>query len=223
MGRVGVFLDMDHTLLAGNTGYLFLQFLRREGRVRFRDMVQSIWWLLQYRLNVIDMDTVSRRAFAKMRGQQEAELLERNAEWYDAMVRPLVYPQARTLVERHLARGHVPAIVTASTYYAAMGLARELGVEHVICTRLEVEDGHFTGGFVEPMCYGAGKVHWVRRFCAEQDVDLERSYGYTDSFSDLPLLEVVGRRVVVNPDFKLRRHARGQGWPVVHFSLPRIR
>jgi len=219
MGRIAAFLDMDHTLVAGNTGYLYLKFLRQEGRVGLRDLVRSMWWLLQYRLSIVDMDAVSRRAIAKMAGGSEEELIRRNEEWFEAVVRPLVYPEAFDLVERHRRDGHEPVILTASTPYAAAPLARHLGVEHVICTRLEVRDGRFTGRFHEPFNYGEGKIHWTRKFCEEHGIDLARSYFYTDSYSDLPMLEVVGRQVAVNPDFRLFLHARLRGWPILRFRL----
>jgi HAD superfamily hydrolase (TIGR01490 family) len=220
MSKIAAFLDMDNTLIAGNSGFLYLKFLRREGRVGLTDFAQSVWWLLQYRLNMIDMDTVSRRAVAKMAGDPEDELITRNQEWFEAMVQPLVYPEAFEIVRRHKEEGHVTVIVTASTFYAAAPLARYLGVEHIICTQLEVKDGCFTGRYHEPFCYGKGKIHWTRRFCEEQDVHLERSFFYTDSFSDLPMLESVGTQIVVNPDFKLRTHARTRGWPILRFRRP---
>jgi HAD superfamily hydrolase (TIGR01490 family) len=221
MSRIGAFFDMDHTLIAGNSGYLYLKFLRREGRVALFELLQSLWWLTQYRLNLIDMKTVARRAFAKMAGSDEGELRLRNQEWFDAMVKPVIYREAALLVAQHRAQGHLTAIVTASTTYAATPLARHLGIDQVICTDLGIRDGRFTGSVHEPFCYGEGKAHWVRRLCEREGVDLSRSYFYTDSFSDLPLLEAVGERVVVNPDYKLRRVAKTRGWKILRFRDPR--
>jgi phosphoserine phosphatase len=86
-----------------------------------------------------------------------------------------------------------------------------------VCTYLEAEDGRLTGRIVPPVCYGPGKVVWAERFAAEHRVDLSASYFYTDSITDLPLLEQVGHPVAVNPDPRLRRLARRQGWPVEMF------
>ena len=84
-----------------------------------------------------------------------------------------------------------------------------------MCTRFEVHaDGNFAGRHVAPACYGRGKVHWAERFAAEHGVDLDGSWFYTDSYSDLPMLERVGVRKVINPDTRLLRHARRAGWDI---------
>ena len=89
-------------------------------------------------------------------------------------------------------------------------LAAHLGIEHAICTRLHVADGIFDGTHMRPACYGAGKVHWAEAFAREHGVDLASSFFYTDSYSDLPMLERVGVQRVVNPDTRLRRHAQAR-------------
>lgn len=215
--REAVLLDMDHTLIDGNSAYFFMKYLRREGRVSLRQMAQSVYWLLQYRFNVIDMPLVSRRAFAQMAGDSEAELLAHNGRWFVEYVQPAIFRDAVLMIERHKRKGRLLAIVTASTRYAAEPLAQHLGIEHVICTRLVTSNGCFTGRFEEPLCYGDGKVHWVREFSRAHDVDLSRSYFYTDSLSDLPLMRAVGHPVAVNPDPKLLRHCLRVGWPVLKF------
>jgi putative phosphoserine phosphatase/1-acylglycerol-3-phosphate O-acyltransferase len=80
-----------------------------------------------------------------------------------------------------------------------------------------VVNGVFTGRIIEPLCYAAGKVYWAEAYAHEQGVDLDRSFFYTDSISDMPMLQRVGCPVVVNPDYRLRRYARRQGWPVETF------
>ena len=93
-------------------------------------------------------------------------------------------------------------------------LAATLGLDAVLCSRLEVEAGRFTGRIVEPLCFGRGKVSWAERWAASLGVDLAASAFYTDSFNDLPMLERVGHPVAVNPDLRLARHARRRGWRI---------
>ena len=219
--RVAVFLDMDHTLIDGNSAYLYMKHLRRQGRVSFLELAQSLWWLAQYKLNVIDMPSVSRRAFAKLAGDEEAAVLRGNEGWFERWVRPLVFPAGRELIASHRGRGHLPVIITASTLYATHPVARHLGIDHVVCTRMEVASGRFTGRYHEPVCYGEGKVHWAEHFCAERGLALRESWFYTDSYSDLPLLQAVANPVVVNPDLKLAAHARRAGWPMLRFQRRR--
>jgi phosphoserine phosphatase len=93
----------------------------------------------------------------------------------------------------------------------------QAGGDHYICTRFEVVDGIFTGRPVEPICYGPGKLHWARIYARERDLDLSTSYFYTDSYTDLAMLQAVACPVAVNPDARLRRHAQKQGWPIERF------
>ncbi len=104
------------------------------------------------------------------------------------------------------------AILSSSTPYVTEPVARHLGIEHVLCTRPSIRDGKFDGTHVRPACFGEGKVHWAELFAREREVDLAQSFFYTDSYSDLPMLERVGLARVVNPDTRLRRHAQRVGW-----------
>jgi HAD superfamily hydrolase (TIGR01490 family) len=123
-----------------------------------------------------------------------------------------VADEGRKAVARHGEQGDTVAIVTGATPYAARPLARELGIEHVVCTELEVEEGRFTGQVVQPMSYGEGKVARAESLAASQGFRLDEATFYSDSITDLPLLERVGEPVVVNPDARLRRVARRRGW-----------
>ena len=120
----------------------------------------------------------------------------------------------RSAVQRHTEDGDFDAIVTGATPYAALPLARELGIEHVVATHLEVEGGRFTGRIQQPMSYGQGKVVLTERLAVEQGFSLEESTFYSDSITDLPLLERVRTPVVVNPDRRLRRVADQRGWRI---------
>jgi putative phosphoserine phosphatase/1-acylglycerol-3-phosphate O-acyltransferase len=118
-------------------------------------------------------------------------------------------------VQEHKARGHVVAILSSTTNYLADPLAEELGIEHLLVSRLVVRDGCFTGEAHRPICFGEGKLYWARRFAAEHDVDLAASFFYSDSVTDVPMLEIVGHPQIVNPDPLLRRVARRRGWEVM--------
>jgi HAD superfamily hydrolase (TIGR01490 family) len=120
----------------------------------------------------------------------------------------------RGAVRRHHEQGDLVAIVTGSTPYAARPLARELGIDHVIATNLEVESGRFTGKVLHPMSYGEGKVTLSEQLAAEHGFSLSDATFYSDSITDLPLLERVRTPVAVNPDTRLKRHAAKKGWRV---------
>src|SRR5262249_34235821 len=147
-------------------------------------------------------------------GKEEIWLERACEELFLDYMLPHVATAGRGAVERHRTAGDVVAIVTGATPYAALPLARELGIEHVVATRLEVEDGRFTGNVAPPMAYGKGKIVLAERLAEEQGFALEEATFYSASITDLPLLERVRTPVVVNPDRRLRRVARARGWRI---------
>jgi len=215
---IGAFFDLDHTVLTHSSASLWARYLYRQGRMSKAQMVRMGWWTLKYRLAIIDMANLTRILARDMQGQREDELIAESDRWFKEMVAPCIAPAARQRVGEHLARGHTVALLTASTPYVGAPVARDLGLaDHYICTRLEVVGGVFTGRCVEPICYGPGKVYWARAFAAAHGLDLGQSYFYTDSYTDLAMLNAVGHPVAVNPDARLRRHALRQGWPIERF------
>jgi putative phosphoserine phosphatase/1-acylglycerol-3-phosphate O-acyltransferase len=139
-------------------------------------------------------------------------------EVFDKHLATKIYPESRALVHAHQEMGHTVAIVSSATRYQADPLARDMNIEHVLCTRLELEGGHFTGRVVHPTCWGEGKADAARELAANRDLDLTRSYFYTDSHEDLPLLEIVGRPRPLNPNRQLAQIAKERRWPVRRFT-----
>jgi HAD superfamily hydrolase (TIGR01490 family) len=208
------FFDMDRTLLQCNSGTLWIQYLRRRGEITRWRALRALGWICQYKLSILDMEGVTSKVIAEMAGDSEQVMIEKCLEFTRSQVLAHVAPKARRAIDEHRQRGHLVAILSSSTPYVTEPLARHLGIEHVLCTRLGVVDGRFDGTHVRPACYGVGKVHWAEAFARAHEVDLARSFFYTDSYSDLPMLQRVGIARVVNPDTRLRRHARRVGWPV---------
>ncbi len=135
--------------------------------------------------------------------------------WYRQDVASQVAPAARGAIGRHKRAGHAIVLATGSTVYAARAAAADVGIEHVLASALEVDAGRFTGR-ASALCFGHHKDRpLAERWAAEHGVDLARSVFYSDSYNDLPLLARVGKAVAVNPDTRLRRHARRVGWEIV--------
>ncbi|MCA9620474.1 MAG: HAD family hydrolase [Myxococcales bacterium] len=211
--RVALF-DMDRTLVRRDTATLWMRFRRDRGEASLRDMGRVAWWLFQYTLGVVDAPAVARKALADYRGTPEARMAELCRDWFTDYVLEHVAEEGRRAVARHREAGDGLAIVTGATRYAAEPLATELGIDKVAFTGLEVDaEGLFTGRVSGPMCYGADKITHVRKLFGP-DLDLREAVFYSDSITDLPLLEAVGEPVVVNPDARLRRLALRRGWRV---------
>jgi HAD superfamily hydrolase (TIGR01490 family) len=211
---IAALFDMDRTLLRVDTAMSWTRFLYRRGELPPQMVAKAVYWSTLYKLALLDMEAVATELVASLRGQSEGELADKARLFFDGLVAPQVAPKALQAIERHRADGHVVAILSTSTPYLVEPLARHLGIEHAICTRMNIADGCFDGTHKRPACYGAGKVHWAEAFAREQDVDLGRSFFYTDSYTDLPMLERVGMARVINPDTRLKRHARRVGWAV---------
>jgi HAD superfamily hydrolase (TIGR01490 family) len=207
--------DLDRTLVRKETATSYVRYMRRRGGATWRDTARVTWWVAQYTLGVIDALDVARRAALGLAGTAESVMEARCDDWFLRDVEPLVSDVGRHTVNAHRANGDVLAIVTGATPYIARPVARRLGIPHVVASDLEVAgDGRFTGRFVEPLCYGVGKVARARQLAERLGFVLEEATFYSDSLTDLPLLEAVAVPVVVNPDPRLSRVAKKRGWRV---------
>lgn len=214
-------------MIAGNTAALYARYARRlrsspESLARrLKDSAITLYYVALYTVNRLDMDAVMTRAAASLAGRRDDEFRDFCARFVDEEVAPRVYPAARDEIDACRRAGRTVALLSASLDPVVRPLARALGIDHVFATTLIVgETGAFTGGYVRPPCYGAGKLHYAERFCEERALSLAESAFYTDSASDLPLLERVGEPRPVNADWLLRREARRRGWTVLAFERP---
>jgi HAD superfamily hydrolase (TIGR01490 family) len=218
--RIGAFFDMDKTLIAENSGTLYMKHQYERGEVGAWDLAKGVAAYLQYKVGILDIQSFTRDAVSVLRGRQVEELRREAQQLFEAKVVQALYPEAERLVREHQEQGHVVAIVSGATEFVVRPLAERLGVDHFLYTRLEVEDGAFTGRVVEPICFEEGKIYWLEQFIDEHGIDLAKSWFYTDSVTDLPLLELVGHPVVTNPDPMLYRTAVRRRWPVRFFTAP---
>ena len=210
---VGAFFDMDNTVLRDSSGRLYLRYLRRKGLLSWPRWLGITWQIALYMIGVISFPQLMARLMTQVAGADEAEAWRISAAWFDEMLRDYIAPATRARITWHRQQGHRVAIVSASTPYAVSPVAHDLGLgDEYLATRLEVVSGRFTGGVVEPPCYGAGKVTLAQAYSAQHNLDLAASYFYTDSHHDLPLLESVGNPVVVNPNRKLKAIALERCW-----------
>jgi len=216
--KVGAFFDLDRTLLAGVSAAAFFLERLKSGRVAPKEMADSFRGALSFGLGRTGFSGMMAASAGAYRGLAEEVLEEIGEEVFAKRLATQIFPESRALVEAHQAMGHTVAIVSSATRYQVEPLAREMNIPHVLCTRLEVEDGVFTGRVVHPTCWGEGKAEAGRQLAAEHDLDLAESFFYTDSHDDLPLLEIVGRPRPLNPDRRLAQVAKERFWPVRRFT-----
>jgi HAD superfamily hydrolase (TIGR01490 family) len=166
------------------------------------------------------VDQISRVAFNKMlfagyKGEYIDRLIEFAEEHFDKVLKPNIFPGAYELIETGRKKGLRQVIVSGSLDIMVAPLARHLGIDDMITNKLEIKNAVATGELVRPILAGATKARFIQEYAQRHDIDLLESYGFSDSFSDYPMLAVVGRPAAVNPDWKLRRSAREFNWPIL--------
>jgi HAD superfamily hydrolase (TIGR01490 family) len=206
--------DMDRTLVRTHTANLYTRFQRDIGELGRFHLLRNSWWLFQYSVGMVDAERVALHVLSEYRGKTSQWLTERCDKWFAEYVKPEISREGRLKVEEHRAQGHVVAIATSAVTYSALPLAVALDIPHLVCSELEVVDGLLTGAIVSPLCYAAGKLARADAFVRSLGHSLEHAAFYTDSITDLPLLEAVGYPVVINPDLRLRRVAGQRKWPI---------
>jgi HAD superfamily hydrolase (TIGR01490 family) len=211
------FFDLDSTLLDCNSGRLWMQSELRAGRISWRDAVWASWWLVLYRLGRGDVERPFIEAVATLAGQEEAVLDARTTDWFASEVAHRLRPGAAETMAVHRAEGARLVLATSSSVYAARCAREAFALDDAIATSFEVEDGRFTGR-VGSFAFGPHKLDRVREWADREGFDLAAAAFYTDSVTDLDLMEVVGEPVAVNPDRKLAAEATARGWRIVDWG-----
>jgi HAD superfamily hydrolase (TIGR01490 family) len=213
--EIAAFFDLDRTLLTVNSGALWMKRERRLGRISRLQYLEGTIYLIGYKFNVIDMDRVMVKALSTVKGEREETVRKWTQDWYREEVAHLAARGAWPVLERHRSAGQRLVLLTSSSPYESEVASEQFGMDDFLCGRYEIVNGRFTGYPLKPLCYGPGKVTHAERYAAEHDIDLDQSYFYADSMSDLPMLERVGKPRVVNPDPRLRLLARKRNWPIL--------
>jgi HAD superfamily hydrolase (TIGR01490 family) len=219
------FFDLDKTLMQGSSAFQFGRAARRAGIITRRQLAQSAVANLQFRMRgaTDEYSIAVREAIAtSLRGIRVRDL-ERLGVSVLAGILPRLYPQMVAIAHDHQDAGRRVYIVTAAAHELAEKLAQVMGFDGAVGSHLsEVHDGRYTGRVAGAFIYGAAKALAISEIAERDGIDLAASYAYTDSASDLPMLELVGHPVAVNPDGELAALAREHGWEVLYLDpLPR--
>jgi HAD superfamily hydrolase (TIGR01490 family) len=214
------FFDLDRTLIAGSSAFVFGAAAWRAGMMPTSELLADARKAIAFRLTGASderVDAVRDRILSAIKGRSVAEL---TALGDDAIPRLLddVRKESQGFISLHAEAGRDTFVVSASPIEIVRTLANELGMTGAIATVAESVGDIYTGELAEPFCYGPAKAEAIRRVAERRGYDLALCYAYSDSVSDLPMLEVVGHPVAVNPDNGLESVARTRGWPIVEFS-----
>ena len=222
MSAAAAFFDLDKTVIAKSSTLAFSRPFYKGGLVNRRAVLKSSFAQFVYLLQGADEDSMDRmRDYLKTlcAGWPVETVNAIVAETLHELIDPMVYAEAVALFDEHKAAGRDVVIVSSSGEEVVGPIGEMLGVDHVIATRMVVEDGRYTGE-IAFYAYGEGKAQAVREMADDRGYDLAQCWAYSDSYTDRPMLEAVGNPVAVNPDKALRRHAAEQGWRLREFKRP---
>jgi putative phosphoserine phosphatase/1-acylglycerol-3-phosphate O-acyltransferase len=216
--EVCAIFDFDGTIISGYSAIAFIREQLRRGDLSVRDFLELASAMTSFGLGNMGFSAMMTVTTQFLRGIEEETYVELGETLFREQIARLVYPESRALIEAHRARGHTLAIISSATPYQVDPAAADLGIENVLCTQLEVEDGVFTGNVLRPTCFGQGKVDAAVSLANEVGGRLANAFFYSDSTDDQLLLEQVGHPVALNPSDRLRTVARDRQWASASFG-----
>jgi putative phosphoserine phosphatase/1-acylglycerol-3-phosphate O-acyltransferase len=216
--RTAAIFDFDGTIIAGYSIVAFLKERVRRRELGAADVARTVVSLAQSALGQIDSRELIARGMHEWSGRRVADLDALGERIFADELRGLIFPEIRALIADHRRRGHVVVVATSAAPFQVDPVARELGIEHVLCTRLEVQEGVLTGKSRGPILWGRAKADAVSEFARRKGIDLRRSYFYADGDEDVALMRLVGHPHPTNPRPGLERVATEKGWPVQRFA-----
>lgn len=214
--------DLDNTLLTGDSDSGWISYLVDQGildRQTFEQ--QNAVFFAQYQAGTLDIDEYHAFQMQSLTCLPRAALERHLDDYLETRIRPMITEKARSQVNRHLENGDLCALVTATNCFITSPICREFGIPHLIATVAAQENGEFTGKPRGTPSFREGKISRVDDWLESLGLwrgSFERSWFYSDSLNDLPLLEIVSDPIAVNPDPTLRAHAEGKGWKIITFN-----
>lgn len=208
--------DLDNTLLAGDSDYLWGKFLAGRGMVdpEFYEQENQRFYE-EYKAGDLDIFEFLAFSLKPLSDLTPASLASLHQEFMAECIRPIITPAARQLLAKHRTNGDILLIITATNRFITAPIAEELGVPNLLATDPEMVNGRYTGQVAGIPCYREGKVERLQLWLQQTNYNLAESWFYSDSHNDLPLLEMVTHPVAVNPDETLADHAAAKGWPII--------
>lgn len=215
------FYDVDGTLIKANIVHAFAYYAANQPTLT-GSLVKTVKTIASLPL-FWAADKLSRKAFNELfyryyQGQSEDRLVILAEELFEDVIKPTIFPGAQDLIDESRRAGCRQVLLSGGLDFTVRPLAKFLGVDDFIANRLEFSNGYATGRLDKPFVAGATKAVIMRDYAAKYGLDLAKCWAYSDSYSDYPMLAVVGRPTAVNPDFRLRATARSYDWPIVDLS-----
>jgi putative phosphoserine phosphatase/1-acylglycerol-3-phosphate O-acyltransferase len=215
--HIAAFFDLDRTLINDFSAKQFLKSRLLSGKSTPKELLSQFATILIYAAGNRDFEMLTKISAMGVKGIKEKQFIDLGEEVYQEHLSNTIYPEAVTLIASHVAKGHRVVIISAATRYQITPIANELGIKDIFCTEMEVSKGKFTG-IISETCWQEGKARAGRTFAKANNIDLSKSFFYTDSIDDYPLLEIVGKPIATNADHKLSQLAFENDWKILRFK-----
>jgi HAD superfamily hydrolase (TIGR01490 family) len=208
------FFDLDLTLSKAISGRALAKGAFKRGLMKWSDIATGLWYATSYRINLANSVKVMEKMTGWARGIPEEQMNDLCRDVFTRVMEPSIYPAAYDEIKLHKANNAHTVILSSSLYPVCRAVADHMGIDDVICSRLEVENGILTGRPEGKLCQGNEKLVRLSAYCEMNNSSPALAWYYGDAFIDAPALGIVGNPVCVNPDKKLRRIAKEKGWRI---------
>ncbi|MBQ46653.1 MAG: HAD-IB family hydrolase [Zetaproteobacteria bacterium] len=213
------FFDLDRTLIAPNSAIIYAKYERKYGRINSLQLLRTGFWMALYHLSILDMEKAIGKTIGFYAGTNQNMMRNNVKSFFDEEIDHLLLPGAKDAIENHKKQGHKIVIITNGSCWLAEAAAAAWGFDDWIANSFRTdEQDQLDGTYHKPLVYGSGKVIKAMEWLKDYKIDLDDCWFYTDSFTDLPLLEAVGHPRVVNPDPRLKRLSKKRNWPIYYWN-----
>lgn len=207
--------DIDKTLVNGNTGMVYTYIFFKKRYLGILDALKIVYYAVMYKLHRFDYDKGMRAVYSLLKGHNRKEIKKIIDEHYESHVRPKIYDYMIKEIKKQKQKNRVIIFASNSMEEMVEKLSRELGADFLLAAKAEHKNNYFTGNIVE-VCFGEVKARRIKELCKRENINLEKSYSYSDHYSDRHMLMITGYPAAVNPDKKLKKVARSRKWKVIN-------
>jgi HAD superfamily hydrolase (TIGR01490 family) len=205
--------DLDKTLIGGDSDFLWGEFLSEIGAVDSENyQIKNQYFFDQYALGKLDINEYLEFCLEPLSKHSKATLDKWHQRFMREKIEPILLPKAQAVVNQHKAKGDTLLVITATNFFVTAPIVKRYGIENLLATNPEIKNGQFTGKVVGDPCFQSGKITHLNSWLQKTGINIKGAYFYSDSYNDLPMLELVDNPIVVHADKLLQQTAKQRGW-----------
>ncbi len=212
------FFDLDYTLIRANSGKLLVRCAYEKGMMSLMDLIKALWVSFLYKFRLMSSEKIIAAMLKWLAGVPEKRISELASEVFDKYIFQAIHEEARSEIVKHKDKNAAIVLLSSALLPVCRKVADYLNLDDIICTELEVDESGYTGRPSGKICFGNEKLLRLKKYCEKINSKITDAWYYGDSFSDLPVLSIVGYPVCINPDRQLRKWAREKNWVIYEFK-----